>query len=177
MKTDDWKIAQKSVAEFLEKHYFGTKEEVSLKSGKRMDILAQRKIGNEVLHVIVEVKNWQNVTRKKESDFCKQIIDYLIEYAMEEALRKESSDKWHKSSKKIRDKFLGILVLTKDAHFTYRKVSQHFFAKNKHIQGIPFREQIAGNILLYVSRFDYLSKVFEDFGFPLYQEPSILNWF
>ncbi len=177
MISDNWKIAQNSVADFLRKHKFGIKEEKRLKSGKRIDILAQKKIGLKILHVVVEVKDWNTVTRKQETNFVQQIINYLIEFAMEEILPQGYQEKWEKSEKKIRDKFIGILCLTKDAHFSFRQVSPHFFKKNKEIQGIPLREQIVDNILLYVARFDYITKVFEDANISLYQEPEITDWF
>lgn len=177
MISSNWKTAQKSVADFLQKHKFGIKEEKHLKSGKRIDILAQKKIGNKILHVIVEVKDWNKVSRKQETNFCQQIIRYLIEYSLEEILPKEPKEKWQKSEKKIRDKFIGILCLTKGAHFSFRKVSHHFLMKNKEVQGIPFREQIVENIQLYVTRFDYIAKVFEDAKIPLYREPEISDWF
>lgn len=177
MISSNWKTAQKSVADFLQKHKFGIKEEKTLKSGKRIDILAQKKIGNKVLHVIVEVKDWNNVSRKQETTFCQQIIRYLIEYAMEEILPKEPKEKWRKSEKTIRDTFIGILCLTKGAHFSFRKVSHHFFKKNKEVLGIPFREQIVENIQLYVARFDYIAKVFEDANISIYREPAISDWF
>ncbi|MCK5046950.1 MAG: hypothetical protein KAS22_10245, partial [Candidatus Heimdallarchaeota archaeon] len=82
------------MADFLRKHKFGIKEEKHLKSGKRIDILAQKKIGNKILHVIVEVKDWNKVSRKQETNFCQQIIQYLIEYSMEEILPKEPKEKW-----------------------------------------------------------------------------------
>jgi hypothetical protein len=175
--SDDWKNAQKSVADFLRKHKFGIKEEKRLKSGKRIDVLAQKKIGNSVLHIIVEVKDWNNVSRKQETNFVQQITKYLIEFALEEILPKGFQEKWEKSDKVIRDKFIGILCLTKGAHFSFRQVSHHFFKKNKEVQGIPLREQIVDNIKLYVARFDYISKVFEDANIPLYREPEISDWF
>ncbi|MBN1330202.1 MAG: hypothetical protein JXA54_12075 [Candidatus Heimdallarchaeota archaeon] len=177
MNTIPWKIAQTNVSNFLKEHGFAVFEEKKLKSGKRIDIVAQKKMASSFLHVLVEVKDWQNVTRKQEIDFCNQIIDYLIQYAIEEILFKETKDKWSKSTKKITDSFLGILCLTKDAHFSYRKVSNHLFKKNQNIIGIPFREQIVDQIDLYVVRFDFLTKVFIDAKIPLYKEHSLSEWF
>ena len=75
------------------------------------------------------------------------------------------------------EKFLGVLCLTKDAHFSYRKISQHFLEKHKEILGIPLREKLLDNMSLYVSRFDQLPKVFSDNKFPLFKEMQIVDWF
>jgi hypothetical protein len=174
--SDNWKQAQKLVATFLKDHGFGIQQEYRLKDQKRMDILALRKIGKITYHIIVEVKDWNKVSRKQEMEFCKQIINYLIEYALEKLLRKDPQNKWDRTDKEITDRFIGILCLTKDAHFSYRKVSDHLFKKNKRIQGIPLREQIAEHIQLYVSRFDFITKVFQTIKIPLYKESSIDDW-
>ena len=61
----NWKVAQSKVADFLQQHHFAVKQEVSLKSGKRVDIVALRKISGHILHVLVEVKDWNNVSRNQ----------------------------------------------------------------------------------------------------------------
>ncbi|NHJ84107.1 MAG: hypothetical protein FK734_01510, partial [Asgard group archaeon] len=84
-KAANWREAQHSIAEFLLEHNFGIKEEYILKSGKRIDIVAQKKIDSKIIHVIIEVKDWQKVSRKTEESFCRQIIQYLIDYSLEDA--------------------------------------------------------------------------------------------
>lgn len=177
MENISWKVAQTSVGTFLKDHHFAIFEEKRLKSGRRIDIVGQKKINGSMVHILIEVKDWQKVTRKQEMDFCTQIIDYLIQYSMEEIFPREAEDKWHKSAKKITDNFIGILCLTKDSHFSFRKVSDHYFKKNPNIVGIPFREQIVDRIKLYVARFDFITKVFEDAKIPLYTEQAISEWF
>ncbi|MHA1221240.1 MAG: hypothetical protein ACTSQB_05860 [Candidatus Heimdallarchaeota archaeon] len=177
MTKQPWKTAQHSVATFLQEHNFTVQEEKRLKNGKRIDIVAQRKMTDHLLHVLVEVKDWKKVTRQQETEFCQQIIDYLLQYSMEEIMPREANDKWNRSTKKIKDNFLGILCLTNDAHFSFRKVSDHFFKKNSNVIGIPFREQIVDRIKLYVARFDFLPKVFEELHIPIYKEPSLTEWF
>ncbi|NHJ48733.1 MAG: hypothetical protein FK733_13190 [Asgard group archaeon] len=176
MLSDNWKQAQKSVAKFLQEHGFAIQQEYRLKDQKRMDILALRKVKKTTYHIIVEVKDWDNVSRKKEMEFCKQIIDYLIEYALEKLLRKDPKNKWDRSTTQINDQFIGILCLTKDAYFSFRKVSEHFFRKNARIQGIPLREQIANQIQLFVTRFDFLPKVFQELKIPLFKESTLEDW-
>lgn len=172
----NWKVAQSKVADFLQQHHFAVKQEFSLKSGKRVDIVALRKISGRILHVLVEVKDWNNVSRKREAEFCKQIIRYIIEYSIEDTNKPSQKDRWNYSNKNNNDQFLGILCLTKDVHFSYRKISQHFVAKNEHILGIPFREQLSENIKLFVTHFDSLPKVFEEIGYSLFKESSITEW-
>ncbi len=172
----DWKVAQTKVADFLQQHHFAVKQEVSLKSGKRVDVVALRKISGRILHVLVEVKDWNKVSRKQEAEFCKQIIRYIIEYSIDDARKHSTKDRWNSTAKNTVDLFLGILCLTKDAHFSYRKISQHFVAKNENILGIPFREQLSNNIKLFVTHFDYLPKVFDEIGFPLYRESPLTEW-
>ncbi|MHA1187671.1 MAG: hypothetical protein ACTSSK_12510, partial [Candidatus Heimdallarchaeota archaeon] len=82
--SQEWRNAQTSVAEFLKVHEFKIKQEHRLKSGKRVDIVAKRKIKSQILHVLIEVKDWNSVSRKKESEFCQQLIEYLVEYTLEE---------------------------------------------------------------------------------------------
>ena len=172
----DWKIAQTKVADYFKEHHFGVKEEASLKSGKRIDVVALRKTSDRFLNVLIEVKDWNNVTRKKEAEFCKQIIQYIIEYTVEDANKPSQKDRWNAPQKDSKDIFIGILCLTKDVHFSYRRISQHFVNKNEHILGIPFREQLVKNIKLYVARFEFLPKVFSDVGYPLFKEPSLSEW-
>ncbi len=171
-----WKIAQTKVADFLQQHHFAVKQEVSLKSGKRVDIVALRKISGRIFHVLVEVKDWNTVSRKRETEFCKQIIRYIIEYSIEDAQKPSQKDRWNYSTKNNADLFLGILCLTKDVHFSYRKISHHFVAKSENILGIPFREQLSKNIKLFVTHFDYLPKVFDEIGYSLYKESSLTEW-
>lgn len=175
MLSDNWKLAQKNVATFLNEHNFAIQEEVRLLNEKRMDILALKKVGKRFYHIIVEVKDWNSVSRKKEMEFCQQIISYLIQYSLEKILPKNPKNKWERRKIKINDQFIGILCLTKDAHFSYRKVSDHYFLKNTRMQGIPLREQIAKSIHLYVARFDFLPKVFQELQIPLYKEPRLLD--
>ena len=172
----DWKKAQTKVADFLKEHHFGVQEEKPLKSGRRIDIVALRKTSDRYLHVLVEVKDWNNVTRRNEAEFCKQIIKYIVEYSLEDAKKPSQKDRWYSNTKKSKDLFIGILCLTKDVHFSYRKISQHFVTKNEHILGIPFREQLSESIKLYVTRFDFLSRVFDDIGYPLYREATLSEW-
>ena len=172
----DWKIAQSKVADFLQQHHFAVKQEVSMKSGKRIDIVALRKVSGHILHVLVEVKDWNKVSRKQEADFCKQIIRYIIEYSIEDTKKPSQKDRWNYSSKSNADLFLGILCLTKDVHFSYRSISHHFIAKNENILGIPFREQLGNNIKLFVAHFDNLPKVFDEIGYSLYKESSLTEW-
>jgi len=73
--SQEWRNAQTSVAEFLKVHEFKIKQEHRLKSGKRVDIVAKRKIKSQILHVLIEVKDWNSVSRKKESEFCQQLIE------------------------------------------------------------------------------------------------------
>ncbi|NHK30521.1 MAG: hypothetical protein FK730_04175 [Asgard group archaeon] len=176
MLSDNWKSAQKNVAAFLKDHGFAIQEEVRLKNEKRMDILALKKIGKKFYHIIVEVKDWKTVSRKKEMEFCQQIINYLIQYSLEKILLKKPGNKWNRKKIRIKDQFIGILCLTKDAHFSYRKVSDHFFLKNTRIQGIPLREQVAKRISLYVTRFDFLPKVFQELQIPLLKETKLLDY-
>lgn len=176
MKSEKWKEAQSAVATFFQEHNFAVKQEYTLKTGRRLDILAQKKIPKAFLSVIIEVKDWNNVSRKQEMAFCKQIINYIIHYALQTKRKAPSKDNWHRENEPKKELFLGILCLTKDAHFSFRKVSNHFILKNKNIQGIPYREQIAENIGLYVARFDFLPKVFEDFKYPLFKEPELTDW-
>ena len=102
-ETPDWKIAQSKVADYFKEHHFGVEEEVSLKSGKRIDVVALRKISNRYLNVLIEVKDWNNVTRRKESDFCTQIIQYIIEYAIEDAKKPSQKDRWNPAQKDSKD--------------------------------------------------------------------------
>jgi len=171
-----WKEAQNLVAEFLQKHEYAIKQEFTLKSGKRIDIIGIKKINNQFLHVLIEVKDWNTVTRKKEMEFSKQIIQYIVEYSLEESIKVSNKEKWKRKESDLRDMFVGILCLTKDAHFSFRKISQHFITKNKNILGIPLREQIAENISLFVSRFDFLPRVFQELGQPLYKQKKLLDW-
>ncbi|MHA1743773.1 MAG: hypothetical protein ACTSV6_05935 [Candidatus Heimdallarchaeota archaeon] len=177
MPRHSWERAQHAVASFFKQHYFATQEEVRLPSGKRIDIIARKKFHEYFLHILVEVKDWEKVTRKQESQFCNQIIDYLIEYSLTTILKPYKGDKWHRSEKRIHDRFLGILCLTKNAHFSFRKVSDHFIRKNKEIQGIPIREQIAQQLTIYVARFDFLTNVFHELQIPFYKEPPLSDWF
>ncbi|MHA1126083.1 MAG: hypothetical protein ACTSO7_11290 [Candidatus Heimdallarchaeota archaeon] len=174
--SQEWRNAQTSVAEFLKAHEFIIKQEHRLKSGKRIDIVAKRKITNQILHVLIEVKDWNNVSRKKESEFCQQLIEYLVEYTLEETRSYHSKVLKNTRSTFPNEKFLGVLCLTKDAHFSYRKISQHFLEKHKEFLGIPLREKLLDNMSLYVSRFDLLSKVFSESKFPLFKEMQIVDW-
>lgn len=176
-KAANWREAQHSIAEFLLEHNFGIKEEYILKSGKRIDIVAQKKIDSKIIHVIIEVKDWQKVSRKTEESFCRQIIQYLIDYSLEDAFKKSHPDKWSTTDLKLHDQYIGILCLTKGSHFTFRETSNHYFLKHKQIQGIPYREQFAKQIRLFVARYDFLPKVFEVIAIPLYKESSIDEWF
>jgi len=175
--SQEWRNAQTSVAEFLKVHEFKIKQEHRLKSGKRVDIVAKRKIKSQILHVLIEVKDWNSVSRKKESEFCQQLIEYLVEYTLEETRSYHSKVLKNTRSTLPNEKFLGVLCLTKDAHFSYRKISQHFLEKHKEILGIPLREKLLDSMSLYVSRFDQLPKVFSDNKFPLYKEMRIVDWF
>ena len=172
----NWKKAQTKVADYFKGHHFGVQDEKLLKSGRRIDIVALRKTPDRFLHVLVEVKDWNTVTRSNETEFCKQIIKYIVEYSLEDAKKPSQKDRWHHNTNKSKDLFIGILCLTKDVHFSFRKISQHFITKNEHILGIPFREQISENIKLYVARFDFLSKIFDDIGYPLYRETTLSEW-
>jgi len=174
--SQEWRNAQTSVAEFLNVHDYNIKQEHRLRSGKRIDIVAKRKVSTKILHVLIEVKDWNNVSRKKESDFCKQLIEYLVEYTLEETRSYHS--KVLKNTRRTipNEKFLGVLCLTKDAHFSYRKVSQHFLEKHKQFLGMPLRKKLLGNMSLYVTRFDLLPKVFTENKFPLYKEKQIIDW-
>ncbi|NHJ39447.1 MAG: hypothetical protein FK731_05385 [Asgard group archaeon] len=176
MLSEKWKLAQKEVACFLKDHGFAIQEEVRLQNETRMDILALKKIGKKFYHIIVEVKDWGGVSRKKEMEFCKQITSYLIQYSLEKILLKNPKNKWERKKITLNDQFIGILCLTKDAHFSYRKVSDHFFLKHKRIRGIPLREQIAKTISLYVTRFDFLPKVFQELQIPLHKETKIFDY-
>ena len=173
----DWKEAQTKVAQFLEEYGFAIKQEVSLKSGRRLDILGIKKIASEFLHVLIEVKDWNTVSRKNEMEFSKQIIQYLIDYSLQEFSKKSTTDRWNRLEGKLRDKFLGILCLTKDCHFSFREISTHFIEKNPNIKGIPFREQIAEQIQLYAARFDFLPQAFEKAGYRLFKQKDLTNWF
>lgn len=175
--SQEWKLAQTSVAEFLKAHEFKIKQEHRLKSGKRVDIVAKRKIASQILHVLIEVKDWNNVSRKKESEFCQQLTEYLVEYALEETRSYHSRVLKNTRSTLPNERFLGVLCLTKDAHFSYRRVSQHFLEKHKEILGIPLRENLLDNMRLYVARFDVLPKVFTENKIPLYKESQITDWF
>jgi len=177
MPSNSWRQAQEHVATFFKQHHFATREEVRLPSGKRIDIVALKKFPNHFLHVLIEVKDWQQVSRLQESQFCKQVIQYLIEYSLTDLFRRpQLKDKWHRLNAPFHDRFLGILCLTKNAHFSYRKVSEHFLQKNEEIQGIPLREQIVEHITFYVARFDFLPKIFTELHIPLYTERSLSDW-
>ncbi|MFW9922430.1 MAG: hypothetical protein ACFFDW_03980 [Candidatus Thorarchaeota archaeon] len=175
-KTENWRLAQNSIAEFFTNHNFAVKQEVTLKIGKRIDIVALKKLPNVFLNVLIEVKDWNNVSRKKESQFCEQIIDYIINYTLEKSRKSPTQDLWNKSNQTSNDLFIGILCLTKDAHFSFRKISHHFVEKNNQILGIPYREQLVERIHLYVARSDFLPKVFEDLRYPLFKETKLIEW-
>ncbi|MBD3192235.1 MAG: hypothetical protein GF308_16460 [Candidatus Heimdallarchaeota archaeon] len=173
--TQRWRAAQTSVAAFLKKHRFAVQEEVVLTNGKRIDILAQKKLNREVFHILIEVKDWRNISRRAESQFCKQITDYLVEFALEE--KTERGEIINPSQiQSLREKFVGILCLTNDCHFSYRKVSHHFISKHNLILGMPVREKLADYLELYVARFDFMPKVFRDLGIPLYRQKSLTQW-
>lgn len=172
----EWQLMQNSVAKFLEEYGFVAKEEFRLKSGKRIDIVALKKNNELLLHVLVEVKNWKKVSRKQESDFCKQMIQYIIEYSLEEKLKTDNFNNPVLKGSIKNDLFVGILCLTKDAHFSFRRISQHFIDKNEHILGIPIREEISKKIKLFVTKFDLLPRVFEEIGYPLLKKTSIMDF-
>jgi hypothetical protein len=173
----EWRNAQTSVADFLKAHEFKIKQEHRLKSGKRIDIIAKRKIKSQILHVLIEVKDWNSVSRKKENEFCQQLIEYLVEYTLEETRNYHSKVLKNTRSTIPNERFLGVLCLTNDAHFSYRKISHHFLEKHKEFLDIPLRENLLNNMSLYVSRFDFLPKVFSENKFPLYKEKQIVDWF
>jgi hypothetical protein len=175
--SQEWRNAQTSVADFLTRHKYHIKQEYRLKSGKRIDIVAQKKAKKKIIHILIEVKDWNKVSRKKESEFSKQLITYLVEYTLEETRTYHSKVLKNTRLTKPNDKFIGILCLTKDAHFSYRKISSHFLMKHKQFLGMPLREQLLENMNLYVARFDYLPKVFEETKLPLYKEMQIDDWF
>ena len=116
------------------------------------------------------------MSRKKESDFSKQLIEYLVEYTLEETRNYHSKVLKNTRATLPNDKFLGVLCLTKDAHFSYRKISQHFLKKHKQFLGMPLREPLLDNMSLYVSRFDFLPKVFVEAKMPLYKEMQLDDW-
>ena len=171
-----WKDAQHVVADYLREYGFSIKQEAHLKSGKRIDIVAIKKLNKKILHTLIEVKDWNKVSRKNESDFCKQLIQYLIEYGIEQTSNLDVEEKKNALHKQRDDYYIGILCLTKDAHFSYRKVSSHFFKKNQYVLGIPQREQFIKKMNLFVARVDFIPKVFQAMKIPLYKESSITNW-
>jgi Holliday junction resolvase-like predicted endonuclease len=175
-QSDSWKDAQSLVANFLAQHGFQVSQEKLLQSGKRIDILAVKKIALRYFHILVEVKNWAKVTRQKEKTFCEQIKEYLIEYALEHLHNHKEKHQSTSTTFLLNNRFIGILCLTKDTHFSFRKVSSHTFKKNAEILGMKMRERLAENIDLYVTRFDFLSKVFQELSLPLSKQQYLTQW-
>lgn len=173
--TQKWRAAQTSVAHFLKRHRFAVQEEVVLKNGKRIDILAQKKTTKGLFHILLEVKDWETISRRTESQFCRQITNYLVEFALEEK-SKQGEITNPSQIRSLRERFVGILCLTNDCHFSFRQVSHHFISKHRLILGMPVREKLADYLTLYVARFDFLPKVFQTLGIPLYQQKAITCW-
>jgi hypothetical protein len=160
-----WQEAQNQVSQFLQRYHFSIRQEVTLASGRRIDIVAQKRINDKILHLLIEVKNWEKVTRKQESVFCQQLQKYLIEYTIGELSKRKNQ----KSKKELikNSSFYGILCLTNASHFSFRKISSHFLQKNKHVQGIPIREKTFRDFSLYVVHYRFLARLFKEIGYPL----------
>lgn len=164
----DWKIAQKSIAQFLSDNSFDVWEERSI-GNKRIDVLAKREYKGKISYLVFEVKHYQNVTSSVEEIFVQQLEEYVQTLILRETQRK--------SNKQIFEHyvFIGYLILSKDyGIFLNRRKNwrkKPFFTENVELSKIWKR-----NVHFYCSSPKFIRKNLESHGISFYTQSKILDF-
>lgn len=167
--TEEWRVAQSSIAHFLHNNSFEVWEERRIEN-KRIDILAKRSIRDKTYYIVFEAKHYNKVTAGNEDKFLEQLNEYLRILILRELKRK----KFTHVSKKVT--FIGYLVLLKD-YGIYKNRRKNWrknrsFPDNKDLEKIWVR-----NVYLFSSTQDYIQRNLESVGLTFYSQSKIADFF
>ncbi len=164
-----WKVAQTSLAQFLQNNSFEVWEERRIEN-KRLDLLAKRSVGEKIYYIVFEVKHYNKVSAGNEDKFLEQLNEYLKLLILREIERK----KFQFVSKKV--VFTGYLVFAND-YGIYRNRRKNWrksrdFPDNKELEEIWKR-----NVYLFSSTQEYIQKNLESVGLTFYSQSTIAEFF
>ncbi|MHA1482534.1 MAG: hypothetical protein ACTSUP_03850 [Candidatus Heimdallarchaeaceae archaeon] len=164
----DWKIAQKSIAQFLSDNSFDVWEERTI-GNKRVDVLAKREYKGKIFYLVFEVKHYQNVTPSVEEKFVKQLEEYVQTLILRETQRKSNNQIFEHYV------FIGYLILSKDyGIFLNRRKNwrkKPFFTGNIELYKIWKR-----NVHFYCSSPKFIRKNLESQGISFYTQSKISDF-
>jgi hypothetical protein len=164
-----WKVAQSSLAEFLQNNSFEVWEERRIEN-KRLDILAKRTIGEKIYYIVFEVKHYNKVSAGNEDTFLEQLNEYLRLLILRELRRKKFSF----VSKKVF--FTGYLVFAND-YGIYRNRRKNW-RKNR---DFPDDEELEAiwkrNVYLFSSTQEFIQRNLESVGLTFYSQSKISDFF
>ncbi len=164
----DWKIAQKSIAQFLSDNSFDVWEERTI-GNKRVDVLAKREYKGKIFYLVFEVKHYQNVTPSVEEKFVKQLEEYVQTLILRETQRKSNNQIFEHNV------FIGYLILSKDyGIFLNRRKNwrkKPFFTGNIELSKIWKR-----NVHFYCSSPKFIRKNLESQGISFYTQSKISDF-
>ena len=165
---EPWKIAQISLAKFLQNNSFEVWEERRIEN-KRLDILAKRTIGEKIYYIIFEVKHYNKVSAGTEDKFLEQLNEYLRLLILRELERK----KFPFVSKKTT--FVGYLVFAND-YGIYRNRRKNWrknrnFPDNKELETVWER-----NVYLFSSTKEFIQKNLESVGLTFYSQSKMSDF-
>ncbi len=166
----NWRFAQSQVAELLKKNNFSIWEEYRINKKNRVDILAKRKIREDVVYIIVEVKDYKKVTGNDEKRFMDQLKNYVKELIIREKNRL--------SLEKIllHYTFIGYLIVTNDFGL-YKKRKKNWLKGSPFPIGDPLNSLWKRNVHIFYSTQDHLYENLKAIGIMAYQNTTILNFF